>query len=1321
MVAPVSASVDLSVADGPPLDLSGVPDAWDGLLSAIDSHPNELALVCSHQPHDLFGFSSVGPSGSEGTSSENESPQYLRWTFQILAQAIHKLVVTKYSIVADAGLLKELGPGTSVVTFLQNGADFVLAAWASVATGCTLTPLNPLALKNRDETAHMLRTALSLAPDSSGPRFIYAANSDVARDIDKLDVDNNILGPHVVKILASGSETREGWLRLDDLMRPVDGTDRDDLFRSNSTLSLEIRDPAQAGIVLFTSGSTSTPKGLFCRHTVLNTYTNSRLLLSPSHILPQVGSRVCSILPNNHGNGWTCIQTAHGRGAALVFPGPAFSTPEALLSTFRQERITHTLLVPTLIHALIAAMGKDQPPLESLISVTFGGTILTRQEVLATTTVLGAKVVENAYGCTEGALTSTGSVSVPNTGRDTSLSGYEEMSVGKPPMGHGIKIVDPVTGCVVPRNVIGEIHGYGPMIDREGQSGYIQCKEQKAFYTENETSRVWFQTGDMGRMDENGDLFITGRYKDMIIRGGENISPAAIEAVLMKNSVLRPLIPQVVGIKDTIAGEVPAVVIKGDRQAATVERAVRETVLQNMTMMHVPDLVINLKDLDLTDFPRTTSGKIQKFKLKQAVAVHLDMQATSGAYSTLSRLGKHDEEQVKVIWATAIGLGHTSQLNVNMPLGQYIDSISMMRIRDKIRKQTGIALPLAAMAQASTVAEQIELLRRLSADDKTKSTITDTSVAHLGKQDRKMAAANDRIATRRPISVEDLVDIAPEATLYEWIKNRVLESISPCGFGWEDVENICPAYDSNAVQAQCGFYDTINFNMAISTKIKTTKKELRIAVEAALLNQPIMCSFMVWSADWRGVNTKTKDAFHVIMRPSAKYLDLAIQDGGVVRCLKDLEDIALGNTAEAHRFPAPQQNTFPGPLYRVMLFDVEETGTAAMVTSANHSISDHSAGQLFYDDLDRSVSMAASGGLTAAGIQAQLREYKDYQPYLDLGHALRSSSRATAAVNWHVDRLASLAKHVDAGALWPSPTSWMQVSLDDHYRESHQVQHSFTMSALRSNPPSSMTVSTSTIVKAALALASASRSGYTTTKAATGRKFRVAVFSSVEAARLHYNPFLPKSVTDTDMPRRGKEHGRSLRWEAGDVAGPTVQIVCNVVEIPRCGSEPETVSEFLRRMQREQELQTRHASAPWRAIMDKLEDPNSEKRPWPLLPLVHGSLMFNWAPGLGESAPLSRSSTDDARLSHFENMDMLKSVQKPRVGLVVSAGSSSRGCGSADESAMTTVFLHLRGAGLEWSSGDGMTSFAREIEAMAQWLSAKENQGLLIHNAFGPE
>lgn len=494
-----------------------------------------------------------------------------------------------------------------------------------------------------------------------------------------------------------------------------------------------------------------------------------------------------------------------------------------------------------------------------------------------------------------------------------------------------------------------------------------------------------------------------------------------------------------------------------------------------------------------------------------------------------------------------------------------------------------------------------------------------------------------------------------------------------------------------------------------------------------MLNHPIMCSFMIWDADWRSVNPKPNEALHIIMRPSARYFDLAIQDGGAVRSLKDIEDIALGQTAEARRFPAPQQNTFPGPLYRVMLLDVEETGTVAMVTSGNHSITDHSAGQLFYDDLDRAVALAvspslASSGSTAVSIQAQLPEHKDYKPYLDLHRALRGSPRALASVKWHVDRLSSLPQHVDAGALWPSPKSWMHVSLEDHYRESHQLQHGFSIRVRPADPTGSTPIPISTIVKAAMAIASARRSGYTITGATIGARSRVAVFSSVEAARSHYNPFLPLSVTATEPAHRGEEHNGSLRWEAGDVAGPTVQIVCNVVEMPRCDRESvETVSQFLGRMQREQELQTKHASAPWRAIMDGLEDPNAMERPWPLLPLVHGTLMFNWAPGLGESARATQASAEDARLSQFENLDMLKSVQKPRVGLVVSAGASSSGPGAtgSDSGSVTTVFLHLRGAGLGWGSAGGMLSFAREIEEMTRWLWADENKGLPLQEAFG--
>ncbi|KAK2035878.1 AMP-binding enzyme [Colletotrichum somersetense] len=1300
-------SVALSEAHGPPLDPSAIPDVWDGFQSAVRDHAEDLALVCAHQPDCLFGFPSLPSPGSGDSSVGDHEPAYLRWTFGTLAHAIQQLVFGLHSTLGDGGP-EGVVSGTPVVTFLQNGADFVLAAWASIAMGGTLIPLNPVNLKNRDEIAHMLKTALSLSPEGQRPSLVYAADLNVAQDVDELGSD--VLGPRAIKILASGSGPRAGWLLVEDLIE-APSLSRD-LKQEIPPSSFGGDGPEKSGIVLFTSGSTSRPKGLFCRHSVLNTFTNTRLLLSPRHILPQPGSRICSILPNNHGNGWTCIQTAHGRGAALVFPGPTFTTPESLLSIFHRESITHTMLVPALVHALASAVEKDQRPLKSLISVTFGGAILTKNEVLVAIKALGAESVENAYGSTEGVVTSTGSMSVSALDSQKSFSegsSSDEVPVGKPPMGHGIKIVDPATGDVVSRNIAGEIHGYGPMIYREGKWGYIGSEQHEAFYVEEETGRVWLRTGDMGRMDEAGRLFVIGRYKDMIIRGGENISPAAIEAVLMKNNLLAPLFPQVVGLRDAIAGEVPAVVIKGDQPGAAVGKTIRQTVLDSISKMHVPDLVVSLKEMGLDDFPKTNSGKIQKFKLKQLVADYLDERATSTQ-------GGRDEDQVKAIWAAAIGLESPSQLDVDAPLGQLVDSITIMRVRDKIRRQTGVALPLAAMMQASTVTEQVRLLCSMSEGDNAVPAAASANGACLVRQQERIAAAGDRFAARKaPLSGEQMAHLVADRGLYDFTKDLVLKVISPHGFGWDDVEDIAPAYDANAVQAQCGFYDTINFNMAIVTRKASSKQELRTALEAAMLNHRIMCSFMVWDTAWRDQSARMKDALHVFVRPSARLFDLIIQDGGVLRSLRDLEEIALGNTSEAHRFPTPQQNTFPGPLYRVMLFDIEETGTVGMVTSGNHSISDHSAGQLFYDDLDHAVAVASSpSGSTAAAVFSQLPEHKDYVPYLDLNHALRGSPLALAAVNWHVDRLSSLPKHVDAGALWPSPATWMSVSLDDHYRNRHQLHHSFTLTAHRQISGESgraTPIPISTILKASTALASAHRSGYTSTDAETGSISRVAVFSSVEAARYHYCPFLPESFT------AGRDKTSSLRWEGGDVAGPTVQIVCNVVQVPaespQRGETLATVSQFLDKMQEEQELQTRHACAPWRSIMDGLDDPNASARPWPLLPWVHGTLMFNWAPGLGEARASSSSSAEDTRLSKFDNIETLNSVQKPRVGLVVTAGASSHH--GPGKSSAATVFLHIRGAGLKWDSPGGMGSFAKEVEEIAQWLSATENQGRPIH------
>ncbi|KAK6857656.1 hypothetical protein PG995_006483 [Apiospora arundinis] len=119
--------------------------------------------------------------------------------------------------------------------------------------------------------------------------------------------------------------------------------------------------------------------------------------------------------------------------------------------------------------------------------------------------------------------------------------------------------------------------------------------------------RLWFATGDQAIMMEDGRVAITGRYKDIINRGGAKISPAAMEALVQR--VCSETI-QVVGVRDELAGQVPIVVCENSVQSSAEE--VRTAIVREMGTKCSPVKILRLRDLNLIDYPRTSSGKVQK-------------------------------------------------------------------------------------------------------------------------------------------------------------------------------------------------------------------------------------------------------------------------------------------------------------------------------------------------------------------------------------------------------------------------------------------------------------------------------------------------------------------------------------------------------------------------------------------------------------------------------------------------------------------------------------------------------------------------------------
>lgn len=276
-----------------------------------------------------------------------------------------------------------------------------------------------------------------------------------------------------------------------------------------------------------------------------------------------------------------------------------------------------------------------------------------------------------------------------------------------------------------------------------------------------------------------------------IIRGGENMSPSSIEAAINNDPRLARLNPQVVAAPDPIAGEVPVAVIMGKADTDTKE-TVQNAVSKSMGRIYVPDDVVSLEELGLTDYPRTLAGKIQKAKLAAAVRALRADRETAPLIQSDSELA----DIVKDAWAKTVGLD-PSRLSLDAPIGEFADSISVMRARDAIRRRTGKTLSLAHMADVGTIAGHIGLLKAQAGEVK--------------------LPAKVRPARHGPPAVDDMAHLLGDGDLLGATKDLVLSAISPCGFDWDDVEDVIPADDFISVMTETRLLDRRRYKFSIIT------------------------------------------------------------------------------------------------------------------------------------------------------------------------------------------------------------------------------------------------------------------------------------------------------------------------------------------------------------------------------------------------------------------------------------------------------------------------------------------------------------------------
>ncbi|OLR89869.1 AMP-binding protein [Actinokineospora bangkokensis] len=495
-----------------------------------------------------------------------------RWTYAEFARDV--------DAVAHGLLGLGVGKGDRVGIWAPNCAEWVLTQYATAKIGAVLVNINPA------YRVHELQFVLNQA----GIRTLIAAESFKTSDYAGMveQVRPHCAALRDVVIIGTGA-----WEAL-----LAAGGDPAALAGIGATLSAD--DPIN---IQYTSGTTGFPKGAtLSHHNILN---NGYFVGELCSYTEQ--DRVCVPVPFYHCFGMVMGNLAiTSHGACLVIPAPGFD-PAATLRAAAEERCTSLYGVPTMFIALLAEPGVDELDLSALRTGIMAGSPCPVEVMKQVIERLGMAEVTICYGMTE-----TSPVSTQTRADDT--VDRRVSTVGRVHPHLEVKVVDPDTGTTVPRGVPGELctRGYSVML------GYWDQPDKTA---EAIDAARWMHTGDLAVMDDEGYLNITGRIKDMVIRGGENVYPREVEEFLYTHPSV--LDAQVIGVPDAKYGEELMAWIRVREGAAplTVED-VREFCAGKLAHYKVPRYV-HVVD----EFPMTVTGKVRKVEMRAAAVEILGLAA----------------------------------------------------------------------------------------------------------------------------------------------------------------------------------------------------------------------------------------------------------------------------------------------------------------------------------------------------------------------------------------------------------------------------------------------------------------------------------------------------------------------------------------------------------------------------------------------------------------------------------------------------------------------------------------------------------------------
>ncbi|MFG2445420.1 AMP-binding protein [Nocardia fluminea] len=492
-----------------------------------------------------------------------DCPTGRRWTYREVGAAV--------DAVATGLAAHGIEPGDRVGIWAPNCAEWFLVQYATAKIGAILVNINPA--YRTSELEYVLVQA--------GVRALIAAPEFKSSDYVAMIEQVRPRCPALKQVLILGTEQ---WRQVAETV--PDGAR---LGAIAETLSAD--DPIN---IQYTSGTTGFPKGAtLSHHNILNNGFFVGELCGYTE-----ADRVCIPVPYYHCFGMVMGNLAvTSHGATAVIPAPSFD-PAATLAAVTAQRCTSLYGVPTMFIAMLAELDSGgEYELSSLRTGIMAGSPCPVEVMKRVIDRLGMSEVAICYGMTETSPVST------QTRRDDSID-RRTATVGRVGPHLEVKVVDPETGRTVARGEPGELctRGYSVML------GYWEQPDKTA---EAIDAARWMHTGDIGVMDAEGYLAVTGRIKDMVIRGGENIYPREIEEFLYTHPDI--VDAQVIGVPDDKYGEELMVWLRLREGATPLDAdAVRTFCAGRLAHYKIPRYV-HVVD----EFPMTVTGKVRKAEMRE--------------------------------------------------------------------------------------------------------------------------------------------------------------------------------------------------------------------------------------------------------------------------------------------------------------------------------------------------------------------------------------------------------------------------------------------------------------------------------------------------------------------------------------------------------------------------------------------------------------------------------------------------------------------------------------------------------------------------------